>query len=281
MHLPCSFSLTSPSSVARHLGQRTGFESLGIDSVCAPFEAYPWQKRNLDYFRIKNKADRLGLRSFFGTARGGARNNDAIIRTILDHHVVVNLSLKDDLNMRNFEALALNRILLTNKVEDHSIFEEFSQNIVFFSPGLFGLEDDLKRALSKEPTDISEEFLLQHGMHSRLSAIILRLSGVELSPKDLCLKMRCADPDFDSTNLRPKDESISAHTPELLIGRSGWSGLRPLGANGADPAVRLDLLAVFAFWSISFMRNVLARTFGSIPTFRAGARFLGILNLMI
>lgn len=182
--------------------------------------------------------------------------------------------------MRNFEALALNRILLTNKVKDHSLLEEFSQNIVFFSPGLSGLENALKTALSKVPADISAGFLLQHGMHARLSEIILRLSGIELSPQELCLKMKSNYPNFGSTDFCSREESISVHPPELLIGRSGWSGLRTLSEKRKDPAVGLDLLSVLSFWSKSFMRNFLARTFGSSPTFRAGARFLGILNLM-
>jgi hypothetical protein len=44
----------------------------------------------------------------------------------------LNLSIMDDLNMRNFESLALNQVMVTNRVSDHAKIDLDYSNTVFF-----------------------------------------------------------------------------------------------------------------------------------------------------
>ena len=53
-------------------------------------------------------------------------------QALLSGRVILNLSIMDDLNMRNFEALMLNQVMVTNRVPDHEKIGLDYSNVVFF-----------------------------------------------------------------------------------------------------------------------------------------------------
>lgn len=62
----------------------------------------------------------------------GNLNMGRYYHALCSGHIVLNISIKDDLNMRNFEALALNQIMVTNRVPDHDKIDLDYSNTVFF-----------------------------------------------------------------------------------------------------------------------------------------------------
>lgn len=168
--LPCSFSLAP-----QHVVEREVLAAADVPNgpkIGAYFANYPGQRRNTEFLRIRHRLDGMGVSNFLGVARGGSFPNQGIIQASLSNSVILNLSLRDDLNMRNFEALALNRILLTNKVPGHGLLEDFGQNIVFFDRDLGDFELRVRDALSMKSEDISGGFLRSHHLTQRIEKII-------------------------------------------------------------------------------------------------------------
>jgi hypothetical protein len=227
--------------------------------VCAPFAAYPWQKRNGFYLEGLWAAQELRVPHFFGTVRGGETLNQGLIERLLSYDVVLNLSLSDDLNMRNFEALALNKILLTNRVPDHSLLEEFASNIVFVEPQDHDFKEKIELALKTEPRDISNTFLVQHSIRARveeISSILLGLETIELEASSSDTKH--TPPTTGSvSNQRP---IVLEHAPEALLARSGfpdWTQLKRLAASSSSPSQSIRLF--LSIWAVSFSMNILSR----------------------
>jgi hypothetical protein len=136
------------------------------------FSNYPGQRRNLSYFKIAQVLEMMGEKYFFGTARGGSWENQALVTALMENSVVLNVSLADDLNMRNFEGLALNRILLTNRTPDHEIVGEYAENIVYFRRDLADFTERATEALERSPANISDSFLEQHHIIQRVKRIL-------------------------------------------------------------------------------------------------------------
>jgi hypothetical protein len=171
--LPCSYSLTSLCRTSRILSAQRGRVSAPVDSsVGSIFSNYPGQRRNLSYFKTAQVLELMETKYFFGTARGGNWENQALVKTLLENSVVLNVSLADDLNMRNFEALALNRVLLTNRTPDHDIVDGYGVNIVYFRRDLADFRERAMEALELSPEDISDPFLEEHHIIQRVKRII-------------------------------------------------------------------------------------------------------------
>jgi hypothetical protein len=164
-HLPCSFPAELPAGLAF---EGYAVQSASAGSVTSVFALYPGQIRNHKFFQIAQILDRNNVDYFFGSVRGGGTLHGGMLNHLAQHKIIVNLSLQDDLNIRNFEGLALNKILLTNQVHDHSILQDYSSNIVFFKRDLSDFEQKLQEALSLAPQDISRDFIEQHGLAIRL-----------------------------------------------------------------------------------------------------------------
>jgi hypothetical protein len=168
--LPCSVSIESKSTILSEISQHQGQAALG--SGVALFANYPGLKRNYEYSQISDNLEDQYVRYFMGEARGGNKPNSELIRKTLEHRVVINLSIADDLNMRNFEALALNRVLLTNTVPDLRILSDWEQNIVVFKRDLTDFRAKLQTALEKSPDNLSASFLEKHHITNRVLKII-------------------------------------------------------------------------------------------------------------
>lgn len=171
--LPCSYSLTSLYRTSELLSVDSGggFAQSG-PSVVSIFSNYAGQSRNFIYFWIAQKLEMMGVKYFFGTARGGSWENQALVETLMGNSVVLNVSLADDLNMRNFEGLALNRILLTNQTADHEILRPYADNIVYFRRDLADFREKALEALGRSPVNISDSFLFEHHISTRVRKIV-------------------------------------------------------------------------------------------------------------
>ena len=270
-YLPCSFSLTSSTEVSRYLAEPPKHLRNEAEGACAVFAAYPWQKRNAGYSKFMELAGTLGIdNSFVGKVYGGMPPNDKLIKRMLEHKVVVNLSLSDDLNMRNFEALALNRILLTNKVLDHELLGEFEENIVYFDEGLGAIENGALEALRRVPEDISQKFLSKHGIEVRILDLVESLSGYVASGEELQFS-RPVKPSETSFGHQNGETVIElAHSQTELLAKSGWVSIRDLSVLLRNSENKLGTLVRFTkIWCKSFGFHVLHATVGRITFARA------------
>jgi hypothetical protein len=273
-HLPCAFSLASnfrvSQTLAAFLRSKKGQTKKG--SICAPFSAYPWQSRNLGYLKGMWAAQDLGVENFFGSVRRGHQPNEGLIQSILSSSVVLNLSLSNDLNMRNFEALALNKVLLTNHVSDHEILDAFRQNIVFLKPDLSDLKERMIEALAIQPRDISAEFLESHSLWPRIEEI---LKVIIARPSD------SSPPTIPRLTLFDKAEQFSepaevvftSYGPNYLLARSRWISAGDFRKVFEKSGTRLGtIVSVFSVWSLCLAAHVLARTIRRLPLIRASLR---------
>ena len=273
-HMPCAFSLASNTRVSQTLSavRQESREAQNVKSLCAPFAAYPWQNRNKGYLKGLWAAQELDVNSFFGIARGGYPSNEGLMRLILSHHVVLNFSLKNDLNMRNFEALALNRVLLTNRVSDHVILSEFSQNIVFVNSDLSDLSDRIVKALETEPQDISAAFLKQHSLWPRveeITKVLLNKSRGTFPSRPLRLS-ELDKPEFYGEQL---DVTLKPHSATYLLSRSEW--FSPLDLRKAVAEAEVPFVAVvklLVLWMASAGQHIAASLVKRIPLLRALVR---------
>lgn len=270
-YLPCAFSLASNTRVAEEVSKfgRPVRDPSSAPSVCAPFAAYPWQRRNLGYLKAMWAAKELGTPNFFGTVRGGSPPNEGLIHLILSHGVVLNLSLSDDLNMRNFEALALNRVLLTNRVPDHNLLDEYKQNMVFLSPDMANVKEKLEEALRTIPDDISAKFLERHSLWARveeITNILIQKSGQVFFPDRPSLSK------FDGPEapVGVGEITLTPHSPELLLARSQWISPDHLAKVMIQSRSRFSTaIIVMADWVVSLVVRVVASTIGRLPRLRA------------
>ena len=273
-YLPCAFSLASNTRVAQTISKYMEGETKNANnkSLCAPFAAYPGQKRNLGYLRGMWAAQELGISNFFGMVRGGQPANEGLIQQILSNAVVFNLSLSNDLNMRNFEALALNRVLLTNKVLDHRLLKAYEQNIVFLKPDLSDLKARIIEALETEPQDISSEFLEKHSLWPRveeITRVLLDKSGEVLPPNLL----RLSEFDRPEEHSEPEDAVITSHSGPYLLARAEWFSLKDFRkALGSAESKIGSSMKILCIWLVSLFRHVAARTIGRFTPIRSMVR---------
>jgi hypothetical protein len=276
-HLPCSFSLTPDLDVAEYLKGATKVENATTGGVCAPFAAYPWQERNRLYLEGLLATREIGVESFFGTVRGGKRPNEALIRKILSYRVVLNLSLYDDLNMRNFEALALNRVLLTNKVEGHHLLEDFSSNVVYLDSKNLNIKGAVLRALELQPQDISKAFLTKHSINVRVKEMV----GILLNVDKIDLVTGIARAQVIPIPKKSGSSQTSVereHKPEVLLARSGYPDsrqFRRLILASDSPAK--SAVVFISSWLGSLLTYSLARLIRKAAVFRPSIRAMASL----
>lgn len=272
-YLPCSYSLADSASTMGVVSASSK-EATTQSGICAPFALYPWQIRNAKYLSALESAERLSIHPvFFGTIRGGSEHNQALISKILEHKVLVNFSLSDDLNMRNFEALALNRVLLTNKISDHDLLADFQSNIVFLSKDSKSFEVEIREALEIRQEDISQRFMSLHSIEVRVEAVIAKLTG--LGPS----RVRRDPPKADVLKIKTiscAEEILEiSHSKEDLLARSGWLGLealRRVALSGPSPA--RSLYFILQAWLGSLLVWAASESFGKSSTLRVLVREL-------
>jgi hypothetical protein len=175
--------------------------------------------------------------------------------------------------MRNFEALALNRILLTNKVPDHEILGDFQENIVFLRPDLSDIREKLALAIESKPLDISAQFLERHSLWPRVEEIVRVLTLK--SGRNLVLQNRLGISEGPEELIKDDGCTITPHPPEELLAKSrkfSISDFRKV-LDQKQPTAVMALGTLFK-WGRNFSVFILSYFLGRTPTIRAVSRSL-------
>jgi hypothetical protein len=176
--------------------------------------------------------------------------------------------------MRNFEALALNRILLTNRVADHELLLNFNQNIVFINPGLSDIKEKIIEALETKPQDISAAFLKQHSLWPRVEEITKVLVG-KSGETHSSAPSGLSEFDKPERYFEQIEVVLKPHKPSYLLARAKWFNLRELNRAGIGSGSRLAVMAqVLVLWLSSGGRHIMRVTIGKVPFLRGIIRAL-------
>ena len=188
-HIPCAYTLSTPSDLIQIMQRHEDVQQAW--SLSMPFTLYPGEQRNEVALWLRGEALERSLPAFIGSVSDpGEFPRLGYILHLLSTKVVVNCSLRGDLNMRAMEALALNRILLTDApVDDLALLEKYGANIVKFDrQSKKDFSQKVIEALDRNPEDISVEFAAENSIESRLRSMLETIFGgslvevIELTP---------------------------------------------------------------------------------------------------
>lgn len=272
--LPCSYSLTSFSRTSSLLSLESDRTFTQAEpSVVSIFSNYAGQSRNFIYFKIAQGLEMVGAKYFFGAARGGSWENQALVETLLGNSIVLNVSLADDLNMRNFEGLALNRILLTNQTPDHEILNTYVENIVYFRRDLSDFREKALEALGRTPRNISDSFLIEHHITQRVRRILDVVFGKGATPKWPISNQKTPVIELDNPQKRDSGATVVSHSnlDLLILSGTGFFSL---------PGLKYSLTTAGIVWVfksapkalISIAVSLSVRLFGRFSLTRSLAR---------
>jgi hypothetical protein len=130
---------------------------------------------------LKEYFQKIGVRYHLGPVKSGMNYMNLILKS----RIVLNISLLDDLNIRNFEAWGLNRPMLTNKVPDHDYIKDVDySSTYFFQRNLSDFGKVLQNALSADKTpDTSISVLNGHMLIHRYIEMINKVLGTNYCVK--------------------------------------------------------------------------------------------------
>ncbi|MBN2590859.1 MAG: hypothetical protein JXA96_13425 [Sedimentisphaerales bacterium] len=159
----------------KELRLRSLFEKNVKYDVVFPFDL----NNNVNFLNLAQKLkeyfQKIGIRYHLGPAQSGMANMDLILKS----RIVLNISLFDDFNIRNFEVWGLNRSLLTNKVPDHDNIKDVDySSTYFFQRNFSDFGQVLQNALSADNTpDTSISVLNSHMLIHRYIEMINKVLG--------------------------------------------------------------------------------------------------------
>lgn len=185
IHIPCS--LHQSRTIASNFVSLTPTRH-EVD-VVFPFQLYRGELRNALAYEIHRELRRRGYSTRFGMFRY-YRTQDSppqLWEEIARARVVLNLPLRNDLNIRNFEASLFPSWHVTVEVPDHQRVDMDWANTVFCPPDSKVICDQISDLLSDEAvaskvsTGPAEAVLAQHTANDRLYSIIDAVIGSSLS----------------------------------------------------------------------------------------------------
>lgn len=140
--------------------------------------------------KILTICNQMGLQSLFGYC--GKYGSEELARIIMDSQIVLNISLHSDLNMRTFEALLFNKILLSDYCDDYSKIDLDFTNVFFYKRDISDFQNILKNALSHDSSRINSaaNILNKHMKMHRFISIINRELNANLSAKPVLFDNR-------------------------------------------------------------------------------------------
>lgn len=133
----------------------------------------------------------------------GKLNMNRYYQALSAGNIILNVSIKDDLNMRNFEALALNQIMVTNRVPDHDKIDLDYGNTVFFDRyDMSSFDRAIKEAMekTKQPRKRTIDSVINQHM------LIHRY--VEIFNNELGLNLVVPNIDVDSELAKLKEKRV-------------------------------------------------------------------------
>jgi hypothetical protein len=183
-HLPCCFA-------AADLGKIYNFNNHYFQTkydLSSSFMLYQGYERNYKYFHIAKILKKNDINFVFGrtSLMNGEISN--YLQLMFQSKVILNITLKGELNMRFFESQALNRTVLMDEIKGLESLNLDLRNTFFFKRDLSNFEEVLDQAISHKPVPVYEHYLLNHTILNRLFVIIQDLTGMTPHETDLVSK---------------------------------------------------------------------------------------------
>lgn len=138
--------------------------------IIFPYTDHRIDDRQVVVDRIKEKLSDYGLNYYLGKIQFGL----PYLHALQESKICLNISTRGSLNIRNFEVLALNRILLAEKVTDHDRINMDLSHAYFFKRDLSNFDEALERALNDTLANIrtSNDIIKRHMLIHRYVEII-------------------------------------------------------------------------------------------------------------
>ena len=158
--LPCCFARYGIDRYCSLILEDKGVKNAKYDFVF-PFKPYQIGSRNTVAAAIEKKIKNSNTKFYLGEVESG----EPYMKLLQASRVILNVSLTDDLNIRNFEAWAFNRILLTNLTPDHNRIHKLPSNTLFFNRNLNDFELIMDKALKQSVNSVnSSSYVLNNHM---------------------------------------------------------------------------------------------------------------------
>ena len=145
--LPCCYSQFGIDGLIQLLSHKPAITR----DLVFPHNSYGIGDRDAIAKKAVGILNKLNVKYHFGPLAYGLPYSKAI----QESKICMNISLIDDLNIRNFEAWGLNKILLTNKVPEHDMIDADYSHTYFFDRDLSNFTEALQSALNDSCSDIN------------------------------------------------------------------------------------------------------------------------------
>ena len=147
-HLPCCYGASSLDFL-RIINSKKFETHFDIGNF---YVQYNIGDRNLIIHKAKNIIEKRNLSYLFGKLYGapnGIPYGNMLCAT-LRTDIILNIPILDDLNIRNFEAIAFNKKLLTNELNEHKLVDLDYSNTLFINRNMSDFEDILMDAVKNK-----------------------------------------------------------------------------------------------------------------------------------
>jgi tetratricopeptide (TPR) repeat protein len=190
--LPCSFFYLGIDSLIDTLKNQLQSKR----HLVFPFNIYNMGDRDLTALKISRILAKYDIDYFFGFVGYGKPYIDAL----QESKICLNINMADGLNLRNFEAWAFNKVLLTNSDPEYDQFRMDLSDTFFYKRDLSDFEEALQKALHHDSiTNTSQIVLNNHMVIHRYIEIInkeldtsYKLPHIEIKYKDKLVSQKVA-----------------------------------------------------------------------------------------
>jgi|LakMenEpi03Aug12_release.lakeMendotaPanAssembly.Ray.scaffolds.fasta_scaffold134168_2 hypothetical protein len=183
-HLPCCFAAENINKVY----QFNNFNFENKFDISSSFMLYQGYDRNSVFFRIAKILQRNKRNYAFGRTSNMNGQISNYLQLMFESRVILNLTLKGELNMRFFESQVSNRTILMDEVRGIESLNLDLRNTFLFKRDLSNFEEQFERAINHKPVSVYENYLLNHTSVNRISKIVQELTG--LIPANLNITLR-------------------------------------------------------------------------------------------
>jgi len=178
--LPVGYSRTSRTQLIGLMKsnyKRSDYEKFEFGSV---YRSYPNFYREQIYFRIAKRLIQLGTTFEFANT-ADETNGINYINSVFRSATTINVPIKKDFNMRNLEALALNRTLLTTYSPEFDILNLPTDNVIFFNDRLKDFDGQIAEIREKSRDSSSWRYIADFHchIHRQVEAIDFFLPGTK------------------------------------------------------------------------------------------------------
>ena len=183
-HLPCCFAAEDINKV--YLFNNLNFQNRF--DISSSFMLYQGFDRNREIYRIAKILKRNKRNYTFGRTSNMNGQISNYLQLMFQSKVILNLTLKGELNMRFFESQVSNRTVLMDEVRGIESLNLDLRNTFLFKKDLSNFEEQFERAIQHKPVSVYENYLLNHTSISRIRKILEDLTG--LAPENLTIKLK-------------------------------------------------------------------------------------------